>query len=149
MRLLPQDYLNFYMQPIYARRQMGSPWFNWILLGLTFIVPCSIGLTIGQWSLAIGFGASVPAFFLIFMWWLYFINSAMLQNSPRNTCLTPHLRRRLIQATILLWFGCSASFSIILGSIAGHFVRIFEITGFILIFSQWHLPRGLSFPSRR
>jgi len=141
MRLIPQDYLNFYMQPIYVRRQLGSLWINWVLLGLGLILLCGIGFLSKQWPVAIAIGGSISGGFLIIMWWIYFIGSVLQQNSPRNACLTPRLRQRLIQATVLLWAIFSAAFAAIAACGAGHFALIFELTGLMLIFfTTVHIP---------
>jgi hypothetical protein len=66
-------------------------------------------------SLGPGMGASA-----LLIWWGLFLQNFVRQNRPTLACLVPHLRRRLMTLTVVLWLAASMANAVVFGLVIGH-----------------------------
>jgi hypothetical protein len=88
--------------PFQERRNVGSLWAMWALLGLGVMASCLTVLFAPRLALA-PFGVLLSLMFMALAWWTMYANSLVSVTRPAAMRCVPGLRRRLVYATATLW----------------------------------------------
>ncbi|MDY7539471.1 hypothetical protein QN372_02520 [Undibacterium sp. RTI2.1] len=125
-------YKQILMQAVYERRNLGSLGLTWALLVSTPVIGLFAEVTLHKWQ-DVAMLSAIPLGFLVALWFTMFSQSALRQNSPTNARLVPHLRKKIICLTLLVWLFSSLICSSLLAIKMQHFGLCFALISLIFI----------------
>lgn len=86
----------------HERWNQGGNWFNWLLVGLTFLVPPVALVLNGQPGLVVAIGLGAPLGLLVLIWW-YMLVLSLVQQNGAHARLVPGVARRSVAVLLLAW----------------------------------------------
>jgi hypothetical protein len=102
--------ISIWSLPFQERRNIGSLWVMWLVLGLGVTATVAITLFSSRLELA-PIGILLSLMFLALLWWVMYANSLVSVTTPTAMRCVPGLRRRLVYATLILWMVASITMS--------------------------------------
>jgi hypothetical protein len=102
--------ISIWSLPFQERRNIGSLWVMWLVLGLGVTATVATALLSSHLVLA-PIGILLSLMFLALLWWVMYANSLVSVTTPTAMRCVPGLRRRLVYATLILWLTASITMS--------------------------------------